>query len=330
MKKFKGGLIGCGFFCQHHLAAWRRIPNVEIVAASDLSLETSPGCSWAGLRSAEAMLQGEDLDFVDIVTRSTAHLQLVSMAAEKGLAVICQKPMSPDWETACRMVEISERPSGAGHDPRQLAVAVLVSRRGRDDRPGRHWNAAGLRVPLPGQRWYGRGALPRQAYFRQLQRFMIDEALVHHIDTARFLFGDIASVYAEGARRNPRIVGEDHVILTLRHVNSTMGWIDGNSFCNSRKSGPTLDEATFEGDTGSIRINSVGEIWSGDERIWRDPGYGYRGDSVYATQAHFIECLETGRPFETGARDYLEKTFAVVEAAYSSMASHRAVEIARA
>ena len=35
-----------------------------------------------------------------------------------------------------------------------------------------------------------------------------------------------------------------------------------------------------------------------------------------------------GRPFETGARDYLEKTFAVVEAAYSSMASHRAVEIA--
>ncbi len=48
-----------------------------------------------------------------------------------------------------------------------------------------------------------------------------------------------------------------------------------------------------------------------------DPGVGYRGDNVYATQAHFIDCLETGRPFETGARDYLEKTFAVVEAAYA-------------
>ena len=58
--------------------------------------------------SAEEMLQAEELDFVDIATRSTTHLELVSMAAERGLAIICQKPMAPDWETACRMVEISE------------------------------------------------------------------------------------------------------------------------------------------------------------------------------------------------------------------------------
>ena len=169
---------------------------------------------------------------------------------------------------------------------------------------------------------------PKQAYFRQLQRFMIDEVLVHHIDTARFLFGDIVSVYAEGARRNPHIAGEDHVILTLRHADSAMGWVEGHSFMKHDDTRSTLDEATFEGDAGSIRINRLGEIWSGDERIWRDSGVGYRGDSVYATQLHFIDCLQSGRPFETGARDYLEKTFAVVEAAYSSMASHRAVEIA--
>ena len=36
---------------------------------------------------------------------------------------------------------------------------------------------------------------------------------------------------------------------------------------------------------------------------------GYRGDSVYATQAHFVDCLETGRPCESSAAEYLEKTF---------------------
>lgn len=327
MKVFKGGLIGCGFFSRNHVEAWRRIANVELAAACDLSIERARAAAPRAYTSAEEMLQAEALDFVDIATRSTTHLELLSMAAERGLAIICQKPMAPDWETARRMVEISER----------YGVRVMI----HDNWRWQAWyRAAGaiiargdIGTPLAyGFRCRvsdGLGDEPyrRQAYFRQLRRFLIDEVLVHHIDTARFLFGDITSIHAEGARRNPRMAGEDHVILTLRHVNTAMGWVDGHSFLNHDDSGPTLDEATFEGDAGSIRLTKDGALWSGDERIWRDPGVGYRGDSVYATQLHFIESLETGRPFETGAREYLEKTFAVVEAAYASMASHRTVEI---
>ncbi len=328
MKVFKGALIGCGFFSQHHQAAWPRIPNAEIVAACDLSIDRAQAAAPRAYTSVEEMLKVEELDFVDIATRSTTHLELVSMAAERGLAMICQKPMAPDWETARRMVEIAE----------SHGVRVMI----HDNWRWQSWyRAAGAFITLGdigtplayGFRTrvsHGAGdePYPKQAYFRQLQRFLIDEVLVHHIDTARFLFGDIVSVYAEGARRNPNIVGEDHVILTLRHADRAMGWVEGHSFMKHDGTRSTLDEATFEGDAGSIRINSLGEIWSGDERIWRDSGAGYRGDSVYATQLHFIDCLQSGRPFETGARDYLEKTFAVVEAAYSSMASHRAVEIA--
>jgi D-apiose dehydrogenase len=327
LKVFKGALIGCGFFSQHHQAAWTRIPNAEIVAACDLSIERARAAAPRAYNSAEEMLKTEELDFVDIATRSTTHVELLSMAAERGLAIICQKPMAPDWETARRMVEIAER-----HGVRVMIhdnwrwqswyrAAGAIIARGDIGTP----LAYGFRTRVS----HGSGdePYPKQAYFRQLQRFMIDEVLVHHIDTARFLFGDVASIYAEGARRNPHILAEDHVILTLRHINTAMGSVEGHSFLKHDDSKSTLDEATFEGDAGSIRINSLGEIWSGDEKIWRDSGVGYRGDSVYATQAHFIECLETGGTFETGARDYLEKTFAVVEAAYSSMSFHRAIEI---
>ena len=68
---FKGGLIGCGYFSQHHQEAWRRVPDAEIVAACDLSLERALAAAPRAYTSVEEMLKVEDLDFVDIVT--TVH-----------------------------------------------------------------------------------------------------------------------------------------------------------------------------------------------------------------------------------------------------------------
>jgi predicted dehydrogenase len=330
LKIFKGALIGCGFFSQHHQEAWRRVPDAEIVAACDLSLERARAAAPRAYASVAEMLRIEDLDFVDIATRSTTHLELISLAAERGPAIICQKPMAPDWATACRMVEISER----------HGVRFMI----HDNWRWQSWyRAAGAMIargdigtPLSYefrcQVSHGTGdePYPKQAYFRQLERFLIEEVLVHHIDTASFLFGDISSIYAEGARRNPRLVGEDHAILALRHVSGAMGSVEGHAFLKHNSS-PTHDEAIFEGDSGTIRVSSLGEIWSGQQKIWTDDQVrGYRGDSVYASQAHFIDSLKSGKPFESEARKYLEKTFAVVEAAYTSLASHCRVEIAEA
>jgi predicted dehydrogenase len=329
VKVFRGGLIGCGYFSQHHQEAWKRMPNVQIVAACDRDIQRAQAAAVRAYSSAEEMLDVEDLDFVDIVTRSTAHMELIAMAAVRGLAIICQKPMAPDWETACRIVEVSEnsRVRLMIHDNWRwqpwYRTAHSIIARGDIGSPVGY----GFRCRWPD----GSGDEPyaKQAYFRELRRLMIDETLVHHIDTARFLFGNITSIYAEAERINARILGEDHAILTLRHVNQVLGWMDGHSLLDHEGPGPTLDEATFEGDLGSIRITNSGEVWSGHRKIWsNDFTKGYRGDSVYATQAHFIDCLETGLPFETSAREYLEKTFAVVEAAYSSVAWHRAVGIA--
>lgn len=302
--------------------------NAEIVAACDLSLERACAAAQRAYTSIAEMLKVEDLDFIDIVTRSTEHLELMSLAAERGLAIICQKPIAPDWATACRMVKIAER-----HGVRFMihdnwrwqswyrAARAIVSR-GDIGTP--------LNYEFRCRVSHGTGdePYPKQAYFRQLQRFLIDEVLVHHIDTARFLFGDISSVYAEAARRNSNITGEDHAILVLRHMNQMMGWVEGHSFLKHGSSS-THDEAIFEGDSGTIRISSLGEIWSGQQKIWSDDqAKGYRGDSVYASQAHFIDCLGSGQPFESEAREYLEKTFAVVEGAYVSLSTHSRVGIA--
>ena len=79
----KGAMIGCGWFAENHRQAWRRIPEVEIVAAADLRLDRAQKFASRAYASAEEMLDREQLDFVDIATHATSHLHMVRLACQK-------------------------------------------------------------------------------------------------------------------------------------------------------------------------------------------------------------------------------------------------------
>ena len=121
------------------------------------------------------------------------------------------------------------------------------------------------------------------------------------------------------------ITGEDRAIVIANHREGVSGWVDGHRFLNPNPDGPAMGEALLEGDGGVLLILSTGDVYRDNVLTWKNTvSAGYRGDSVHATQAHFIRILMEKREFETGGRDYL-KTFAAVEAAYQSAKSHRLV-----
>jgi predicted dehydrogenase len=322
----RGGIIGCGFFAQFQIEGWRRMPEVDLAAAVDPDLERARKAAPRAYATAEEMLDAERLDFVDIATRPDSHAALVRLAASRRVAVICQKPMAPGWADAARMVEAAE---AAGipfmiHEnwrwqPWYRALKNLIGR-GEIGQPIDYWfhtrrNDGGGPAPYP-----------HQPYFASMPRLLIYETLVHHIDTARFLFGDLSAIYAQSRRRNPLIAGEDQALLVLTHANIS-GVIDGHRFLDPEPDGPVMGEATVEGESGVLRVLGTGDIYRGSEKIWtNDVQEGYRGDSVRATQRHFVECLRTGVPFESGGREYL-KTFRAVEAAYESIAAGRAIPL---
>ena len=325
----KGGIVGCGFFAQHHLEAWGRIPEVEIVAVCDLDLQRARQSGRRAYTSVEEMLDREKLDFLDIVTRDESHLHLVQLATARKIPIICQKPIAADWNTAVRIVEIAET---AGvrlmiHENWRwqpwYRVAGEMIRRGEIGPPIGYGFRTRRRDGL------GDSPYPLQSYFRKMPRLLIHETLVHHIDTARFLFGDIAAIYAQARRRNSCIVGEDQALLMLTHQNCVQGWVDGHRFLDTEPEGPLMGDAFFEGEEGRISILATGEVCLGARLVWTNAvTAGYRGDSVRATQAHFISCLCDGSPFETGGREYLH-TYAAVEAAYRSIAEHRQVSLSK-
>jgi D-apiose dehydrogenase len=113
--KLRAGLIGCGFYAQNHLHAWRDLgAEVELAAVCDVDLDKA-GAAAAKFAvpkaygDARQMLETERLDFVDIVTTMPSHRALVLLAAAHKTPTIVQKPFAPTWADCIEMVEACEK-----------------------------------------------------------------------------------------------------------------------------------------------------------------------------------------------------------------------------
>jgi predicted dehydrogenase len=327
MANLRGAIIGCGFFGNIQLEAWRRMADVEMVAACDASLDRARATGFTPYTDAGQMMDAERLDFVDIATRPDTHLPLIRAAVERGLPAICQKPMAESMPQAIEIANLVQ----------QTGARVMIHENWRWQpwyREARQRIAGGsIGQPLNytfriRQRdGLGDNPFPNQPYFREMPRLLIYETLIHPLDTARFLFGEIATVRAHIRRFNPLLSGEDRAVLILTHEGGTDGVIDGNRYVNPDPPGPAMGDAVFEGTDGVIRIEANGNLFLNGTLAWSPPTEaGYKGDSVRATQQHFVDCLQSGNPFETGVDTYLA-SYAAVEAAYRSAAEGRVIPI---
>lgn len=333
----KGVMIGAGYFAQFQAEAWRRVEGARIVAVADALPERAKqfaerwGIARAYSDMAE-MLERERPDFVDIVTRPDSHSEIVRLASRHGAHVICQKPMAPSWEECLEMVSACA----------EANVRLLIHENWR----WQPWFREVKRLldeGVIGKPFYasfvmrssdGRGAEPYQIqpYFREMERLMVYEMAVHFLDTFRFLLGEIESVFCQIRRVNPAIKGEDFALIQLAFENGACGLIDANRISGPARREPISEELIVEGDRGKVRLTRDCRIWLdeyGDAekpRSYVAPVEGYRGDSVFATQRHFISCLRSGERCETEGEDYL-KTVAAVFACYDSARTGQAVSL---
>ncbi len=337
MKRLKGVCIGAGYFSQFHFDAWQRMEDVEIVAVCDLDLAKAQQAA-KHFASAEActdhlsVLSRSDIDFVDIITPPATHLPLVDAAARPGRAIICQKPLAPDFETAKAIVELpaSRECRFMVHEnfrfqPWHREIRSLIDRGVIGDRL--HGITCRTRT---GDGWGKDAYLSRQPYFRTMPRLLIHETGVHLIDTFRFLGGDVEAATAHLRRLNEVIAGEDTGLMTLHFQSGAIGLWDANRYNETTAADPryVFGEFLIEGNGGSIRLYPDGRMTvqplgkPETEHPYHHEHRGFGGDCVYFTLRHFIDCLKSGAPFETDGQDYL-KNLPIVEAVYQSAQTGR-------
>jgi len=163
-----------------------------------------------------------------------------------------------------------------------------------------------------------RGTLPalvRQPMLATLERFLLMEVLVHHVDTLRFLLGPLALEGARLGKSCPATRGEDRAALLLTTSAGAAVSLVGD-FMAAGYPAEQFDRLEILGTRGAItlerdRLRLRGEL---EEDLVLDLQANYEASYAGAI-AHFVDRLADDGPFETGPEDNLE-TLRIVEAAY--------------
>lgn len=109
----KVGLVGVGGISGAHIPCWEKMEDAELLALCDIRPEQL--ARYPDKRhytSLEQMLEQEQLDILDICLPTFLHADAAVLALEKGIHVICEKPISLHKEDVARIYSAAER-SGA-------------------------------------------------------------------------------------------------------------------------------------------------------------------------------------------------------------------------
>ena len=112
MKKYRTGIIG-PVHLNSHLYALSAVPNIELVAAvAQTEAEKKPFQQYGVSKfysNYEEMLNREDLDIFEIDSEPNRRYEMTLAAAEHGIHVIGEKPISVSLVEADEMVEATDR-----------------------------------------------------------------------------------------------------------------------------------------------------------------------------------------------------------------------------
>lgn len=337
VRPLRFAMIGTGFFAQNHLHAWAQIPDVELVATCDIdeskAMAASAEFGGRAYREARALFENEQLDFVDIATTPPTHRMMVELAAEFGVAAICQKPLAWEMSDARAMVDAMAAAN----------LPFMVHENFRFQSPMRRMKSL-IDAGAIGRPFFGRMSFrtshdvyAAQSWLVESERMIIVDVAVHLFDLARFFLGEPETIFTSALRVNPRIAGED-VATVLMNMRDATCIVDASYETKSDHNTYPQTFVTIEGTEGTITLGADYhlQVVSGESVTDEDlaiPNHGWTSepwnaiqDSVVNVQRQWVECVRTGVVTECSGLDTLG-LLDITLGAYESLATGQAYKV---
>jgi predicted dehydrogenase len=245
---------------------------------------------------------------------------LVSLAAARGLPILCQKPLAPTLAEAMDLVRtLATGTRLMVHENwrfrpyyRQVAQWLREDVIGKPRMAQMTMLSSGLVANDAGKL----PALERQPFMRTEPRMLVNELLIHHLDVLRFLLGPLEVLSARLRRYCTDIVGEDSALIHLQSASGALVTVLASMAAAGYPSS-TIDRFEVTGERGSIQLrdHSLTRTGAMPASTHYDPVESYQA-AYDRTIAHFIDALASGTPFETDPNDNLQ-TLRLVEDVYT-------------
>lgn len=321
--RLRAAVIGCGRigfkfdadpkrkYIATHTGAYSRIPDVELVAISDLNIPRLKECKerWGipyAYRDFKKMLREQRIDILSIATPPATHYPILKEAVKFPLkAIFCEKPIAGSLKEAKKIVELS----------RKKRIILQIDHQRRFD--PLHIN---LRKLIKEKKF---GGIQQVNFYYTAG---IKNTGSHMFDLLRFLFGEVEWIEAFYSKNlsfsesDPNLDGilrfRDGVFATFQAC-SKKQYLIFELNCFLEKGRFVLKDSGFGIDFYGVEES---RHFSGYRELSKIPSLikaGYRRNFMLNAVRHLIECIRRGKEsISSGGDGY--KALQLVKSALNS------------
>ncbi|OIB00500.1 oxidoreductase [Paenibacillus sp. LC231] len=291
-------ILGCGTMGTAYAHNLAKMPGVTVTGVVDINAgRAERAAALTGAKAytdVESLFEQKDLETVAVCLPTYLHKPFVLKLAERGLHVICEKPAALTLEDALEMKAACEK-----HGVR-LFIGHVVRFFPNYHDAYRQANSGSIGTPKMAHfKRYGSYPQGMDGWYNDPGKSggVIMDLLIHDIDFACWLFGEVESVYASTVKRDEPEM--EYAQLTLHFKNKAIASLTGYW----GYSGPFTTQFEISGNQGIIRFDSnqvqsldikLVNAEAGEGAAVQVPSSPSLYDPYYYEVQHFIECIRNG------------------------------------